>query len=559
MESDGGLYLPEGGYPPELEEEDAEPRFRCRGDIQQLYYWLDHPEEAPSEVVFEGVPGSAKTRNILEWIHVALERYPGTPTLFLRETRSSLADSVLPIWEEEVLGLEHPAIQGATREYRKKYRHLDTGWEVSLGGYDKPTKVFSTQWGILYFNEMQESTLIKWVQLARSRRARGQRRDAREGRDDRLPFRILLGDCNPEYENHWINRRACAGGFHTAAECPSQMHRLIGRFWDNPLYYDATKEEWTPEGDDFVSGLRTSTTGTVFEQRHVEGKWVSAQGQVWGTYDKQASDISGQVREDENGFIYLWVRDWKQRIYFDYFLGGHDWGFDEPACLQLWGVDSDRRAYRLVEAYAPGLSDDQWAEMFWKPIWEKFKPIAILTDWNGALRTSIRTQIDLAFETDEDEDRVVQAWSKARDPRGEKTGIDVVRRRFRPRGDGTRGVYFLKEAHLFTPNNPLKSAETHPSYLEAVQRRGKFERFGLPLSTEEEINAWIYPPLEERKNREEPIPDPKCADHGCDTMRGTLNWIEYREIEPETQPKYARDSYGAVLGHDEVFGDDEDE
>jgi len=57
----------------------------------------------PNELLLEGPAGTGKTRALLEWINYLCERYAGIRVLMLRQTRESMAESVLVEWETEVL------------------------------------------------------------------------------------------------------------------------------------------------------------------------------------------------------------------------------------------------------------------------------------------------------------------------------------------------------------------------------------------------------------------------------------------------------------------------
>ena len=518
----------------------VEPVFQCNGDIVQLYEWLDYPERAPTEVLFEGQPGAAKTRNILEWIRHTLDRYPGTKVLFVRETRESVTDSILPIWEEEVLGLDHPALGGAQRENRSRYRS-PKGWEVVLGGLNKPRKLFSTQWDIIYFCEIQETTLRKWMYFARSQRQRGKVKGVKESNLARIPFRLRIGDCNPEDEFHWANQRACGGGDHGGERCPGKMHRLRGKVWDNPLYFCRDLMEWTKAGKEYVSQLVRSLKGTILYDRLVLGLWRSTSGMVWGDWSPQDHVITGELDIDENGDFVLLSPDMPcaadgtmipRRM--EYFVGGHDIGFNAPGCAHVWGFDSDGRGYLIAEAYlretptdAPKGSGLSWCDV-WEFFWDEYEPAKIVTDHDPDFMKQVRTRLRLRAK-----DVRFGRWSKKRDSKTrEKTGIDVVRRYMKPRGDGTFGFYVLNSSRL------------HPYGIDEDRKSQ-----GLPTGLTSEVTAWAYPDEDERKNSQEPEPNKLCQDHACDVTRGVFHWNDYKDLTPERKKRFEEGTYGRRLGN----------
>lgn len=509
----------------------VEPVFECAGDIWQLYEWLDHPELATTEVLFEGQPGAAKTRNILEWIRHVLDRFPGTKVLFVRETRESVTDSILPIWEEEVLGLDHPALGGSQRENRSRYRDPDKGWEVVLGGLNKPRKLFSTQWDIIYFCEIQETTLRKWLYFARSQRQRGEVKGAKNDLP-RVPFKLRIGDCNPEDEYHWANQRACNGGDHGGERCPGVMHRLRGKVWDNPLYYNRSLREWTEAGAEYVGQLVRSLRGTILYDRLVLGLWRSTQGMVWGDYDPAKHLITGELDYNDDGDFVLLSPDLPSPRRMEYFVGGHDIGWDAPGCAHVWGFDSEERAYLIAEVYkremstdAPAGGDLSWCDV-WEFFWKEYNPAKIVTDHDPDFIKQIRRRLRLR-----DKDIRLGRWSKERSSKTrEKTGIDVVRRYMKQRPDGSVGFHIVQGSRL------------HPYGIDEDRKA-----MGLPTGLSSEITAWAYPDEEDRKDSKEPTPNKACQDHACDVTRGVIHWNDYKDLVPERKKVFDKGSYGRFL------------
>jgi phage terminase large subunit len=419
----------------------------------------------------------------------------------------------LDIFENEALGFNHPAVlNGPTKEHRDFYRNPALGGEVMLGGMDNPTKLFSTQYDWIYFNECQETTEEKWESLHRA--LRGSTKSHAGG--NTLPFKMLIGDCNPDHEYHWANQRAAS----------DRMHRLVGRFWDNPRYFDWEKQEWTDEGVDYISRLRENLTGPRHDRLY-RGKWVAAEGQIWPDYDPRVHLINGTLTRSEGRTI-LQVPEWEERSEVEllWFLGGQDIGFEAPGCAQVWGFDRDGRAYRVAEIYRTHWDHDQWASA-WKELQAEFQPLkAILTDWDPAFQKNLNQRLH-AHEGDP----IAIPWAKLRGPGQEKVGIDDVRIRMKPRADGTRGFYLLRDCHRYYPDPLLKEKRQ-------------------PLSFEEEIAGWVYSrPKDGQKIAQDKKdePDPTCPDHACDTARGVLSWGDIKRWIGGRKPeKWGGDTYGAA-------------
>jgi phage terminase large subunit len=478
-------------------------QFHAYGEgANQLFGWLNGSVKPPMEAIYEGVAGCGKSRLMGEWIKAMCNTYPQCKILVLRETRVSLNESFLDIWENEVLGPDHPAvINGPTREHRQSYKHPSLGGEVILGGFDNPTKLFSTQYNVIFFNECQETTLAKWESLHRALRRSG------------TPFRVLVGDCNPEDEYHWANQRCLQG----------KARRIVGRFWDNPKWYKHRGGTWTVDGIEYLNRLKNSLSG-VRLQRLYYGKWVSAEGQVWENYDQHHHVIDGQM-EKQNGEWFLVSPNLDKPVHIKWFLGAQDIGFDAPGVFQCWGVDSENRMYRLVEIYKRHWDHDQWAKAIVE-VNQEFEMAAIVTDHDPAFISNLNRWLDRHGMT-----RIVREWDKHRGPGGEKAGIDQVRVRMKRRGDGTFGLYLLRNATKY--------------------KDVRLEGEGKPWCTEMEIPAYVYPLVEDGKlNRD--TPDPGCIDHGCDAMRGacTFSWERDLGKEVEYKAKYDGGTLGHILDHE---------
>lgn len=495
--------------------------YQAYGEGAILWDWLDHPERAAEEVLYEGVTGSGKTRLLCEWVYKVCQRFPVSKGLILRETHISLADSVLPILEEEVLGMTHPAVlNGPSRRGRWQYSHPELGGTIMLGGYDSPIKLFSTQYDWVWFNEVQQTTLEKWELLNRATR-----RELADGDvEGRLPFNIMIGDCNPDTEFHWANQRWSTESLTNV----DGKVRLLGRFWDNPKLYNHETGDWTDAGRRFIQRLQHNLSGVRY-QRLFLGKWVAAEGQVWEDWDPTVHIITAHCAPDGRGRWWISSPDFEARE-VKFFVGGQDIGFEEPGTLQVWAFDGDDRAYLVAEVYRTHWSHDEWADA-WCKIAEDFPPYTILTDHDPAFIENLNKRISGTHKRPMDP--IVREWSKKRLKGEEKTGIDQVRVRMREREDGTRGLYVLRDSMRFGKDMRL------------VEK-------SKPTCLIEEIPGWVYALQEDGKKYKEE-PDPTCPDHGCDCIRGVMAWAQWKDLTAQ-RPKYEypKDTLGAILKHDEV-------
>lgn len=436
------------------------------------------------EVLLDGPAGTGKTLGIGHFLHWVACEYPGARIAIVRKTLTSLRNSVQVTYEDKVLWPEHPIILGASRHHRTHYTYPNRS-VLELHGMDQATRLLSTEYDIVYVNEAIELQLAEWEMLHRCLR------------NGAVPFQMLLGDTNPGPPAHWLKVRCDTG----------VCRRLRSHHRDNPAM-----------PPDYLADLGRALTG-VRRKRLLEGLWAAAEGQVWEDWDDDAHVISCDMEYGDDGEVMITkiapgdhgLPD--KPIQLRWFLGAQDIGWDSPGCAQLYGFDSEKRAYCVAECYRRHWHYEDWAKM-WAEWWASYQPIRkIVTDWDEEFQHRIKKLLRL-----QDTPGLVGKWSKKRGKSGEKTGIDAVRRRLRKRGDGTRGIYFLRDRMHSYPDPDLAKR-------------------GHPLRFEDEVAAWVYPPFEERVRHDEPEPDPLCPDHACDTVRGAMDWAEGKDLSAREQPR----------------------
>ena len=84
----------------------------------------------------------------------------------------------------------------------------------------------------------------------------------------------LIGDTNPTYAAHWLNKR-CEEG---------KTRRFVSHLEDNPLYFD-DYGALTPAGETYIAGL-DALTGSRYERLRL-GLWVGVENAVYGTFDRE--------------------------------------------------------------------------------------------------------------------------------------------------------------------------------------------------------------------------------------------------------------------------------
>jgi hypothetical protein len=233
---------------------------RLRGPILGLSREVAARRIEP-ENLFVGAAGTGKTWGILMNLHLLSLSREGMRILICRKTRESLTESVLPTYEQEVLALTgHRWIaDGIKRRVRQSYTYPN-GTEWIVGGLDKPSKIFSTSYDIVYVNEAIELTEEDWETL-----------QSRIGRPDRShSLNTLIGDTNPGDPSHWLKARCDSG----------RCRQRISRHRDNPELY--RRGGWTEAGKAYLARLGR-LTGTR-RKRLFEGVWAAGEGQWFETF-----------------------------------------------------------------------------------------------------------------------------------------------------------------------------------------------------------------------------------------------------------------------------------
>ena len=265
------------------------------------------------ELLVSGPAGTGKSRSVLEKIfHLAEVRYPGMRALIVRKTRVSLTETALFTWEQFVLPpwhACHPDRGGAHRAHRQSYQ-FPNGSEVVVGGMDKPEKIMSSEYDVIYPQEAIELTEDDWESLTTRLRNR------------RTPFQQIVGDTNPSHPRHWLKRR-----------CDEGRCRLIAtRHEDNPVLYDRSAKQWTEFGRTYLARLDALTGARKLRLRW--GRWVQAEGTVYEEWDAGVHVVTP----------FPVPADWQHYLSVDF-------GFTNPFVCQLWARDGDGRLYLRREVY----------------------------------------------------------------------------------------------------------------------------------------------------------------------------------------------------------------
>lgn len=350
-----------------------------RGPMARIF------NEHPTELVISGCSGTGKSLGIGAYIRWVCSQYRGARVLVCRQTRESLTESWMEIFENNVLLPDDPMITGSSlrRSHRHSYDDPETGSTIVMGGIDKPSKLYSTKWDIVYVNECMEIDEDSWQKFLRSLR------------NNKVPWQQLVGDCNPDAPTHWILKREQAG----------LLSHWATTHADNPAYY-TSDGKLTQQGRTYIESRLGQLSG-VTRERLLHGRWVAAEGLVWSEFDRSIHVVSSEPKE------------------FRRYVASQDWGYRAPGCLHVYGIDGDGAMHLVHEIYRTRVRDEQWGE--WAKDAASRWPIeAIVCDPESPASVDYYRSLGLpAVNAD-----------KAR-----YRGIDAVRNRFHVGGNGKPGIY----------------------------------------------------------------------------------------------------------------------
>jgi hypothetical protein len=382
------------------------PTLELRGNLARVVASRD------PEVCLEGPAGTGKSVAILWKIHRAAQKYPGMRALIVRQTRESLTQSALVTWETHVLSpaWRRRIAEGAQRRVRQSYAYPN-GSEVVVGGLDKPSKVMSTEYDLIYVNEARETSEGAYEDLS-SRLRNG-----------RMPYQQMLSDTNPDAPTHWIKARARAGN----------LELWPTRHEDNPRYFSGGV--WTPEGAKYLARLERLTGVRFLRLR--KGIWAGAEGQIYDEWDEAIHLIDPFPIPPE------WPK-----------FRSIDFGFTNPFVCQWWAADGDCRLHLYRECYAPG---------------------RIVGDWAGDInRLSEGERIEWTVADHDAEDRATLDAAGIRTLPAHKAvqpGIEAVQKRLRRQDDGKprlfihKGCTVARDPRLVEAKRPTGTAEEIGGYV----------------------------------------------------------------------------------------------
>jgi PBSX family phage terminase large subunit len=398
------------------------------------------------ELLLSGPAGTGKSRACLEKVHTMCALNPGMRALLVRKVRDTLTTTGLVTYREhvaaEAISSGMVTWYGGSAAEPPQWRYWN-GSKIMIGGMDKPTKIMSSEYDMVYVQEAIELTERDWENITTRLR------------NGKVSFQQLIADTNPDVPTHWLKVRVERG----VTKMLETQHE------DNPILCseDGTL---TKVGADYLSKL-DNLTGVVKDRlRH--GRWIAAEGQVYESYDR-AIHQKAIVNPPHD-----WERIWSI-----------DFGYTNPFVLQCWAIDGDGRAHLYRELYRTQRLVEDHASDILKIVrkadgtWREPKPKVVICDHDAEDRATLERYLDLG---------TAPAHKSVSD------GIQAVQQRLKVAADGKPRIFFSPTAVvevdplLEARKLPTSTLEEIPGYVWDRPREGTIAAERPPKETPKKAN-----------------------------------------------------------------------
>lgn len=393
-----------------------------------------------------GPAGTGKSRACLEKMHVMALLNGGMRGLIVRKTLASLGSTALVTWREHVikesLANGDVTFYGGSPQESPQYRYRN-GSVIVVGGMDRPSRIMSSEYDMVYVQEATELTENDWESICTRLRY------------GRVSFQQLMADCNPDTPTHWLKVRADA----------KRTIMLESRHEENPRLF--TDDGALTESGAAYIGKLDNLTGVRY-QRLRRGLWVAAEGLIYDEWDPAVHLINRFHIPRE------WTRYWAV-----------DFGYTNPFVCQMWAEDPDGRLYLYREIYHTKRTVDQHAKDILnavsKPgeddslrarVWSEPKPRGIICDHDAEGRAVLSRETGIGTRA---ANKKVNA------------GIQATQKRMRLVADGKPRIFILRDSVV----------RRDPELVEAKR----------PTCTEEEVVGYVWDMGVGKAPKEVPLKD----------------------------------------------------
>lgn len=376
--------------------------------------------------ILSGPADTGKTMTSLYQFNEWAWQYPRSQWAIVRKTYKSIPGSVMQTFFNKIL--PYPPsdprcpVQVYGGEKRPEIIIYPNGSQIWIGGMDNPDKVLSSERDGIYVNQAEELTGGEWEVL--TTRA--------NGRAGNAPFAVVMGDCNPGNQFHWILEKARSGA----------LAMVESRHKDNPEIYNQETGEITEGGRQRIATL-DALTGLRYKRLRL-GLWVAAEGQVY--------EFDPEIHVIKPGDVPGFVRRYRSI----------DFGYTNPFVCQWWGEDNDGRLYLYREIYMTK------------------RTVRVHAEQINRLSQGETYEATIADHDAEDRATLEEHGIYTIAAKKEVTvGIEKVQERLKIQADGRPRLYVVSDA-LVELDQTLKDAykptctlEEFPGYVYPTARQGK--------------------------------------------------------------------------------------
>jgi PBSX family phage terminase large subunit len=403
-----------------------EKRVALRGDALRLLH-----DRSP-EVLVAGPAGTGKSYAALWKLHLMCLKTDNVRALIVRKTHVSLTATGLVTYRTHVAA---EAMANGDVKYfggagdRPPAYIYSNGSTITVGGMDKPDKVMSSEYDVIFCQEATELTLEDWEKLKTRLR------------NGRLSFQQLIADCNPQHPTHWLKKR-CEDG---------KTVMLYGRHEDNPVLFDPSGQ-LTAKGAAYMSVLDNLTGVRYLRLR--KGQWAAAEGVIYEGWNEQLH------LSDRKVLPYEWTREWSI-----------DFGYTNPFVWQMWAIDPDGRLWLEKEIYRSKTLVEDHCKRILEVVtkadgvtWKYPRPRSIVCDHDAEDRATFERHMGLSTRP---------AQKTVSD------GIQAVQARLKPQGDGKprliicRNALVDRDEALAQAGKPISTQQEMPGYVWAPGLDGR--------------------------------------------------------------------------------------
>lgn len=295
------------------------------------------------QVILYGGTGSGKTTTLCWKILTLSLLYPGAKTLITRNSYVALVKSGIETLERVFreagfnvskhnrgnsiyrLGESKPT------EYRLPFaRRVDKDGTVYEGesrilvsSLSNAKDELGAEYDYVYVNQPELISEDDWQFLA----------TRCNGRRGHVPYPQLMGDPNPEHEQHWIK----LGGYELIdgkKVGSGDRWRLIkSTYHDNPTIWDHKLNCFTKAGEEMIARLEQSLN-PVMTKRLLLAEWCSYEGLAYGEVWNRMNHVIDARELAEYNIDDRWERYW-----------AFDFGYDDPFVFSLWCKHPEQDLY----------------------------------------------------------------------------------------------------------------------------------------------------------------------------------------------------------------------